>query len=622
METADVRAFLATVPALADLPEAARAAVAGRLHARYLRTGEAFPPAEPEGETLYLLRTGAVELTDDHGRLLDRLDEGALAGACDGVGLQGRVVEDALVYGIPCVEVQRLATDHTELAGAIAAGERDRLRAALSAARNRPGPGGDLAGLAVGDLLKRPAATIAADAPIREAAAAMAREGVSSLLLTATDGRLAGIVTDRDLRNRCLAAGRDPGEPVAIIATTDPVTVTPRESALEALMAMTRLGVHHLPVVRDGQPAGVISSGDLLRLRAGDALYLVGDVRRAEDRTALTGVGARLRELQPQMVAAGADAGHVTRAVTAVAEAVTRRLTELAETELTAERGPAPVDWAWITCGSVARGEATAGSDQDNGLVLLEEPDADGWEWFAEFARRVSDGLDAAGFPYCPGNIMATNPDWCQPLSTWRAYFHRWTHEPEPRALMHASIFFDLAVTAGTPTAQAAVEELRTEVLAWTADHSAFRAALAGNALTRRPPLGFFRQFVVDRSGAHANTLDLKRDGLIPIVDLARIHALAAGIPANATVDRLRELGRVGAMNTDDAAELADAFALLGDLRIHHQAEALRAGGEPDNHLDPAGLSRLERHHLKDAFRIIQTHQSALAQRYEAGRFG
>ena len=622
MEPADVRAFLATIPALADLPEATRAAVAGRLHARYLRAGAAFPPAEPEGETLYLLRTGAVELTDADGHLLDRLDEGALAGACDGVALQGRVVEDALIYGLPCVEVQHLATDHTELAGALAAGERDRLRAALSAARQTPGPGGDLAGLAVGDLLKHPAATIAADAPIAEAAAVMAEAGVSSLLLTAEDGALTGIVTDRDLRNRCLAAGRDPGEPVHTIATPDPATVEAAESALEALMAMTRLGVHHLPVVREGRPAGVISSGDLLRLRAGDALYLVGDIRRAGDRAALTGVGARLRELQPQMVAAGADAGHVTRAVTAVAEAVTRRLAELAEAELTAERGPAPVEWAWITCGSVARGEATAGSDQDNGLVLLEEPDAEGWEWFREFARRVSDGLDAAGFPYCPGNVMATNPDWCQPLSTWREYFRRWTHQPEPQALMHASIFFDLAVTAGTPAAREAMEGLRAEFLAWTSDHSAFRAALAGNALTRRPPLGFFRQFVVDRSGDHAHTLDLKRDGLIPIVDLARIHALGAGLRENATVDRLRTLGRIGAMNRDDAAELADAFALLGDLRIRHQAEALRTGGRPDNHLDPAGLSRLERHHLKDAFRIIRTHQSALAQRYEAGRFG
>ena len=621
MEPADVRAFLATIPALADLPEATLAAVAGRLHARYLRAGAAFPPAEPEGETLYLLRTGAVELTDADGHLLDRLDEGALAGACDGAALQGRVVEDALIYGLPCVEVQHLATDHTELAGALAAGERDRLRAALSAAHQTPGPGGDLAGLAVGDLLKRPAATIAADAPIQEAAAAMARAGVSSLLLTDADGALTGIVTDRDLRNRCLAAGRDPGEPVGTIATPEPATVEATESALEALMAMTRLGVHHLPVVRNRHPAGVISSGDLLRLRAGDALYLVGDIRRAEDRTALAGVGERLRELQPQMVAAGADASHVTRAVTAVAEAVTRRLAELAETELTAERGPAPVGWAWITCGSVARGEATAGSDQDNGLVLLEEPDAEGRDWFAEFARRVSDGLDAAGFPYCPGNVMATNPDWCQPLATWREYFRRWTHEPEPQALMHASIFFDLSVTAGTPAAREAVEELRTEFLAWTADHSAFRAALAGNALTRRPPLGFFRQFVVDRSGDHAHTLDLKRDGLIPIVDLARIHALAAGLRENATLDRLRALG-TDSMNAGDAAELADAFALLGDLRIRHQAQALRAGERPDNHLDPASLSRLQRHHLKDAFRIIQTHQSALAQRYEAGRFG
>lgn len=622
MELTDIRDFLGTVPSFDALSEGTLNELAGRLEVRYHRRGRPFPPEDDDSAGLYILRSGAIELRDADGGLLDRLDEGALVNLCEGNlddGVRsGQVSEDALVYRLPCPELARLSREDPALATAVAGSERERLKNALvEARRGAPSAGVDLAAVAVGDLLARPAVTTSAATSIRAAAEQMSREKVSALLVVDDDGRLIGVLTDRDLRNRCLAAGLDPSEPVGTIQTTEPRAVEQSASALEALMTMTRDGIHHLPVVDDSRPLGLVSSGDLLRRRAGDALYLVGDIRRAADVDTLARAAHRLRELQPQMVATGADATHVTRAVTAVVEALTRRLVELAEAEL----GPPPVGYAWFTCGSVARDEATMGSDQDNGLILLEDP-GEHQGWFEALARRVSDGLDACGFPYCPGNVMATNPDWLRTVDGWRDYFRRWTHEPDPEALMHASIFFDMRFTTGSAGAEAAVAALRAEILEWTARNTLFLAAMAGNALKHQPPLGFFRQFVLNHGGEYDHTLDIKKEGLITIVDLARVRALAAGLPTLGTRARLEALARDGHMNGGDASELIDTFNLLGNLRIRHQTDCLRAGREPNNHLDPEELSRLERQHLKDAFRVIQTHQAGLAQRYQAGRFG
>ena len=214
---------------------------------------------------------------------------------------------------------------------------------------------------------------------------------------------------------------------------------------------------------------------------------------------------------------------------------------------------------------------------------------------------------------------MATNPEWRQPLATWRGYFDRWIGHPEPKALMLSSIFFDLKPIHGD---ESLFESLHAEVLEKTRANTIFIAHLTANALSHRPPLGFFRNFVLIHDGKHDDTLDIKHRGLAPIVDIARIVALAEGLAPIATDARLRAAMGSPSLSREMGRNLRDALEFIARLRFRHQARQIRAGVVPDNYLPPAELSQLERSHLKDAFRIIQSMQELLEHRYQVGRLG
>jgi CBS domain-containing protein len=240
-------------------------------------------------------------------------------------------------------------------------------------------------------------------------------------------------------------------------------------------------------------------------------------------------------------------------------------------------------------------------------------------DYFARLTQFVSDGLNACGFVYCPGNAMATNPEWRQPLKTWMGYFRRWIESPEPKSVMLSSIFFDLRPVTGktelfTPLQQSILERSQKNQL--------FLAHMTANALKHRPPLGFFRQFVLERGGEHDDTLDLKHRGIVPITDIARVLALSLGKPAVNTVERLRACAGTPSLSTEMAENLEDALEFIASLRIQHQANQIRNGQPPDNYVPPGELSELEREHLKHAFRVIQTMQESVAKRFGADRLG
>jgi CBS domain-containing protein len=276
------------------------------------------------------------------------------------------------------------------------------------------------------------------------------------------------------------------------------------------------------------------------------------------------------------------------------------------------------VPYAFIVAGSLARREQTVHTDQDNAIILSDDYDerAHG-DYFAELARRVNDALDACGYVYCPGEVMARNEKWRRPLAAWRQRFQRWILSPEPKALMHASIFFDLRCLHGDA---ALLDALWADVREMARGNTIFLAHMAANALHYRPPLGFFRQFVLERSGREEPALDMKKRGVVPIIDLARVHALAAGVAAVSTRERLEEAAAAGELSEEGMRELLDAFDFISLVRLRHQAERIRAGEKPDNFVAPEELSALERRHLKDAFDVVRTMQAALEQRYQAGR--
>lgn len=619
VELIEIRDFLAGLPPFAELPKDALARLPREISVRYLRRATPFPPADADQPYLYVLRSGAIELRDANDQLIDKFGEGELyacpaeeVGQAPELALHGTVVEDSLFYLLPCTLVRQLRAAHERFDRYFSVSVRERLRHALEVLQDTRTASG-LTRARVADLLHRKPATIAPNLSIQEAARVMSEESVSALLVSEGE-RLAGLITDHDLRTRCIARGLPYDRPVSEIMTRDLLTIAHDAPAFEALLIMTQRDIHHLPVLRSGALAGVISSTDLIRYQSTNAAYLARDVRRAESVEAMAQLSARLPELHVQLVASGVTAQQSGETLSSVVDAMTVRLIELAQQTL----GEPPVPFVWLAVGSQARREQTAHSDQDNALLLDDayrpERHADHFE---RLARFVNDGLNACGIPYCPGNVMASNPQWRQPLTAWKRYFHGWIDRPDRRSAMLSSNFFDMRCVHGD---ESLFERLRADILPRARDNKIFIAYMASDALQNRPPLGFFRNLVLIGEGDHANTFDLKHRGIIPIVDLARVHALSSGLSEVGTRARLQAAAGSSALSREGAANLEDALEFLASLRARHQAAQIKRGETPDNYVEPDELSPLERNHLKDAFEVIVTVQKTLAQRYQVGR--
>lgn len=617
VELIEIQEFLASHPPFDQLPEETLARLPRRLSVRYFRRGTPFPPEAADPACLYILRRGAVELRNSRGELVGKLAEGDLCEqncrAADELRFQGNTAEDTLVYALPCSDLTELRAAYPAFAEHFDQSTSRRLRKALDVVTESPSSGTGLMTVRVRDMVQRAPIATGPETSIREAARIMSEHHVSSLLIM--DGeRLAGMVTDRDLRNRCVAAGLATDQPVRAIMTEKLTAVDLDTLGFQALIAMTRLNIHHLPVMENGQVVGLISSTDFTRFQSANSIYLVGDIHRADSIETLAQIGAKIAELQVHLILGGATATQVGQAISAITDAITLRLIEMAEADL----GAPPVPYAWLLGGSQARREQSAHSDQDNALLISDEAKPEDDAYFAALARFVNDGLNACGFVYCPGEVMAGNPKWRQTLRIWNKYFSNWILKPEPMALMLSNVFFDMRSLRDP---NGLCEELHERIIEKSRANRIFIAYMAANALKNRPPLGFFRNIVLIQGGDHDHTFDIKHRALIPIIDLARVYALSAGIAENNTNERLQVAAERGALSRDGAANLIDALELIATLRMRHQADQLRNGQPPDNFLAPDALSPLERGHLKESFVLINTMQEALGQRYQTGRF-
>lgn len=174
---------------------------------------------------------------------------------------------------------------------------------------------------------------------------------------------------------------------------------------------------------------------------------------------------------------------------------------------------------------------------------------------------------------------------------------------------MLASVMFDLRPIGGTASL---FEDLNQNTLGAASKNSIFVAHMISNSLKHTPPLGLLRGFATIRSGEHKNQLDMKHNGVVPIVDLGRIYALQGQLGEVNTRARLEAAEKSNVLSRSGAADLLDAYDLIAETRLQHQAELIKQGQDPDNYLRPSSLSDFERSHLRDAFVVVKTLQSAI----------
>jgi len=554
-------------------------------------------------EGLYVIRSGAVEIVSPEGERLSQLAPGDSFGERgllrDGVAPNRAVaLDECLLFVVPVPTFQQLLNTVPPFKSYFEPKPQTVTGEAFGGLTSTP----------IADLMTPAPITITPEQPVKAAALIMRERDISCLPVVA-DKRLIGILTSGDLVDRVLAPGQGLDMPVSHAMTADPFSLSPDALGFDALLAMTERSIGHLPIVEKGKLVGIVTASNLVRRQAMSSAFLISDIKKCRTFEEAASAVDRLPQLLVQLVASGLAAHDIGRLITSVADALTRRLLDMAESVL----GPPPVPYLWLACGSQGRKEQTGISDQDNCLFLddgYQPKDHEGY--FEQLAKFVSDGLDACGYYYCPGDMMATNPRWRQSVTVWRDYFRGWIAEPDPMAQMLSSVMFDLRPIAGKIEL---FEGMQAETLERARKNSIFRAHMISNSLKHTPPLSLFRGFALIRHGEHKDTVDLKLNGMVPIVDLARVYALEAGIEQANTRERLvlaREAGKVSEAGFRD---LIDAFDLIADTRLQRQAEQIRGGRKPDNFLPPSILSDLERNHLRDAFVVVKTLQSALAHR-------
>ncbi len=588
------------------LSEAEAADLAGAIRRVSVKTGDTIFEEGAPLAGLYVIETGSVEIRTRGDDVVSHRGPGDVMGE-RGLLREGRAMLTARALE-PTTLLMLDGARFRDLVESVPEVRRWFARSMPSEPSRGDGPyAAGLTALEVGALMARTPVTCGAETTVTEVARMMRDREISSVLVL-EDGTLSGIVTVHDLTNKVVAEGLDGNRPVSGIMTPGPRTIRPDATGLDALVEMARHRINHLPVAdRRGRLIGMIGKTDLIRQQASTASHMVADLVAADSAAEMVRVMERLPDLLTHLVAAGAKPHAIGRRITDLTDAITRRLLTLAEAEL----GPPPVPYLWAACGSQGRREQSGVSDQDNCLILNDGVAEDHDAYFAKLAAFVSDAMNEVGFVYCPGDMMATNPRWRQPRKVWKRYFAGWVAEPDTEAQMLASVMFDLRPISGEASL---FRNLQRDTLALARKNSIFLTHMVVNSLKHTPPLSLFRGFALIRSGEHKDTVDLKMSGVVPIIDLGRLYALSGGIEAVNTRERIIAAGQAGVISESGARDLTDAYDLICEFRLRHQAARIAEGKKPDNFLRPGQLSELDRNHLRDAFLVVKTMQSAVGQ--------
>lgn len=616
----EITHFLYEHPPFSQLPLDLVRRIASVVHIEYFAPGvDILVQGGKPASFLYMVRRGSVDMlrSDEQGiQTVESLGEGEFFGYVSLIRsakpiLTVRARRETLAYLIPAATFQQVRRDYPAFAQYFARSLVNRLEHALETRSSGAAPElfqTRLRDVAAGDL-----STIDPTASVCEAAYHMRERNVSCLLINlAPNGGIAersGIITDRDLRNRVLAECLSYDTAVGDVMTT-PVVAMPAESLVfEGLLLMLERGIHHLPIVERGRVVGIVTYTDILRRQSNNPLMLPRQLERAEDEGDLRAYTDHVAETVGALFDSGARVSDIGRLVAVAHDALLARLLRDAERAL----GAPPCPYAFLVLGSEGRFEQTLRTDQDNALIYADDAPPGAAAYFEALAARVVEQLVACGFPRCPGDIMASNPRWRQPLRVWQGYFQEWIGVPDEEALLRAAIFFDYRQVHGALDAEAALRP----IIRRARDNRIFLGRLARAALRNSAPLNFFQQLAVQRRGDRRDLLDLKMRGTALVVDMARLFALEAGVASTSTIARLKQAAGQGGLSKSSADELVAAFELLSQLRLRHQLAQLRAGEEPTNFVSVSKLAPLERRELKEALRAVASIQRSVEQAFQ-----
>lgn len=617
--------------------------VARHVEIFYLEKGKVlFHQDEPAQPHFFILKEGSIQLvekTPKGDEVREICEEGDVFGVLALLGkrpylLTSEALEDSLVYSIPVEIFEKILQENGQVALYFAAGFASGqvvVRQDLSQGQKARGLFKNLKedhSLMIfsgqSDVkVSENVLTCAPSTSIQQAAQLMAQEDVGSIVMVDSKGFPKGILTDKDLRIRVLAAGLDPSTPVKKVMTTPVITRKKSDGFSNLYLTMIRHRLHHLVLTEDGTDEspviGLISDHDIFLSMGNSPAVLIHGLMN----TLQVGEMRKIRDRAEQILLYYLDnevsMDFVSSVMTEINDVILQQAIRISRKKLQ-EQYPEmeKIKFCFLSMGSEGREEQLLRTDLDNAIVyedVSEELQEKAKEYFLHLGTEITEILLACGFDPCPGKIMANNPEWVQPLDQWKAYFSEWILHPTQEALLKVSIFFDYRSVG--PNSYLA-EELTQHIYQEIRKKKVFLNFLAQNALSNPTPLGFFKGFVVEKSGEHKDQFDLKARAMMPLTDLARLLVLSHEVVGiNNTFRRFEYLGTLEPNYSELFTQAGKAYEILMRMRA---SEGLRQGNS-GRYLNPKSLGKLQRQLLKNTFSPITELQEIVQVRFQLDYF-
>ena len=437
------------------------------------------------------------------------------------------------------------------------------------------------------------------DYTVSEAVNFLKRKNRSALLIKQKK-QIIGIVTASDFLNRAMSEGIELNSPVSSIMSAPVVSVPENCLIHEALLSCRLHGISYLQVNNtEGECIGLLDYKNLLEVQQNYIAQLFSETDKAESVSDLRDIYLRMNVIIELLVCSGAKPGNITRLISAFSDKVNVRIIEMA----IEKEGTAPCDFCFMAMGSQGRLEQTLCTDQDNGIIINDSLENDGAAtfYFRRLGERIAADLNAVGYKYCKGNIMASNPQWIKSLKEWKEQFSSWINNSDPQSLLDVSIFFDFRAIYDNSCLS---DELRTHLNRAADGKAVFFYHLSQEIIRFKSPVGVFGKILGEQESPDSNLVDIKKL-LMPVISFVRLYALRALVTETNTLNRFEKLRNSEDMPDDLIDEITEAYGILMEARLRLQVNSLIEGEDPSNILDVNQLTDIEQTTIRKVLSLI-----------------
>lgn len=639
-----VKEFLKQFPPFSFIDEKSLEAVAREVEVKYYEKDEVlFTKGEEAQDCFFVLKEGSVKLFDvknEQENIIEICDEGDVFGVLALLGkrpyiLNAKAQEDSLVYAIPVLTFEQLLQQNSRVSLYFAAGfasgqvvvrndlsDSQKARSIFSQASEDKGL---LIFTGNSDFnYSKEVLTCSLDSTIQQAASMMGEKGVGSIIIVNEQNHPLGIITDKDIRNRFVAKALPFHTPVSHLMSTPVLTKSQSSDFSDLYLTMVKSRLHHLIFTEDGSPdspvTGILSDHDLLLSQGNSPAVLIKALMNTDEVKEMAKIRNRAEQLLRYYLENEVSMDFVANIISEINDIIIQKALKLAELKLQAEFPEAKkVKYCFVSLGSEGREEQLLRTDLDNTIIFENVPETafeETQKYFLELGELVVEILLSCGFQPCPAKMMANNPKWCQPLAKWEQYFSEWILTPTQDSLLKATIFFDFrAIYGQKQLANALTEHIYQEI----STKNIFLNFLAKNALLNPPPLGFFRNFILEKSGEQRDKFDIKLRAMMPLADIARLLVLSHKIVGvNNTFKRFEKLAELEPNYGELMLEAGKAYEILMRMRAIEGIKNQSSG----RYISPEDLGKLQRQLLKNTFYPIDELQKIIKVRYQLDYFG